>query len=164
LAPGLRFAELCFIGFCAFQAEFLRRFQQWPAGIEQWTGQAEIARQAGGVEGCFHFHVVVEITKYIARLPRGFRRFDQMRIFGLRAVAPRIDAISPAFDGGLGVTAGVQLLIAVQAQIKKIVGDILATGPFAGGVGHHQRDAIMAQHVREFRVHETGVADFNGVA
>ncbi|PAV73138.1 hypothetical protein WR25_27075 [Diploscapter pachys] len=109
--------------------------------------------------------VIVEVAIHI---PRGaFRRSapdDALGILRLAARGPGLDAQAPAAQGAGGVAAAVELDIAVQAQVDEIGRDFLDIRPFAGAVGDHQRDLVLAQQVDEGVAEEARMADLHGMA
>lgn len=82
----------------------------------------------------------------------------------LPALVPEADALFPTAQRLLVVTAGVQLLVAMQAQVHEVGGQFLDQWPLAGGIGHHQGYAVLAQQVDEGILHEALMADLYRMA
>ena len=106
-------------------------------------------RQARRVVRRVDLDVVVEVAIHVAPGPRRRRpRRGQARILDLRAAPPRVDARRPAVERGVAVAAGIELLVAVQAQVDEVGGQVLEQGPAAGGVGDDEGDAGAAAAAR----------------
>src|SRR5207237_8784558 len=82
----------------------------------------------------------------------------------LAAFRPGADAFRPAIQRFLGIAAHVKLLVAVQAQIHEVSGDVLTIRPLACRVGDDERDAMAPQLSNEALVNEAFVTDLHGVA
>ena len=89
---------------------------------------------------------------------------DELRISGLAAACPRANPSRPTVQCRLGIPTRVQLLVAVQAQVHEVAGDVLEIWPFARRVGHHERDVVPTQLRDELGRGETRVANLDRVA
>src|SRR4029078_338133 len=89
---------------------------------------------------------------------------------------PRSDPRRPAVERGVAVAAGVQLLVAVQAEGDEVGGQGLEQrtegggggfperGAAAGGVGDDERDPVPPKQRDERRVDEARMANLDRVA
>src|SRR6266511_5399489 len=112
-----------------------------------------------------HLRVVVEIAVDVARAARWRRgRDDATRVGGLATFAPAKYALGPSCEGRWRVAAHVELLVAVQAHIHEIGGNVLDERPFASGVGDDERDPMLAQQCYECRIDEAWMTDLDRVA
>jgi len=125
--------------------------------------QAQPRHEAVRVEGRTYLDVVVEIAINVASAASRRAAGDALRVGGLAAELPAAYAIGPAIQRRIGVAAGIELLVAVQPQVQEVRGDVFEVGPLAGGIRHHQRDAMAAQLRDEFSGGETGMTNFDGV-
>ena len=110
-------------------------------------GEVQPGGQAHRVVGRAHLGVVVEVD--VGVVP---------------GVQPAPHAAGPFVQAGVGVATGVELIGAVQAHVDEIGGDVEHLRPFAGSVGHHQRDRVLAQQIGELSRLERRVPDFDGVS
>src|SRR5207247_5769209 len=93
-------------------------------------GSCQAPAQRLRVDGCAYLGVVVEIDIDVADAAAGSNGcIDQLGILRLAALAPASDARGPAVERGVAITAGVQLLRAVQPAAEETRGDILGIGP-----------------------------------
>jgi len=58
----------------------------------------------------------------------------------------------------------IQDLVAVQAYIDKVCGDVVHHRVALGGFGDHQRDVVFTEQVDEGRIAEALVADLDRMA
>ena len=106
----------------------------------------EQAAQLRRIEWGFDFNIVVEVAVDIATAPRlGTYCRYQPRIGRLCACAPRLDALGPVPQRPIAITARIELLVAMQADVHKVSGDVFAGRPVAGAVRYDERDAVTAQ-------------------
>ena len=71
---------------------------------------------------------------------------------------------APATERVVRVTAHVQFLAAVQADVNEVGGDVFVLRPLVGGVGDYERDRVLAKQVDERRIDEAFVSHFERVA
>ncbi|MCY1238914.1 hypothetical protein D9M72_516750 [compost metagenome] len=77
---------------------------------------------------------------------------------------PGLDARGPAVERGIAVTAGVELLVAMKADVDEVGREVFDERPPPGRVGDHQRHAVAAQQCDEIRVDKARVTHLDGVA
>src|SRR6201996_2061475 len=69
----------------------------------------------------------------------------------LRAAHPCLDPLSPPGQRGIVVTTGIELLVAVQAQVEKAGRNIFDKRPLARCVGQNDCDTVASQLSNELR-------------
>jgi len=125
----------------------------------------QLSDQPLSIERRLYLDVVVEIAVNVAMPAARDRRVrDAPSIARLRSSAPRGDPLGPPIERRLAVAAGVELLVAMKAQIDEVGGYILAVRPFPGGIGDHERDAMSSQQSDERRIEKAFVTDLDSVA
>ena len=96
--------------------------------------RAQPFAQPDGVEGRVHLGVVVEVNVDVARGESRRRRGgDVCRVGGLAAALPLADARGPPVELRVGVSASVELLGAVQADVDELRRDVLRYAEAAAG-------------------------------
>lgn|GEM_PF-3609848 len=107
---------------------------------------AQQLQQVLGVERGPDLDVIIEIIKNIAAAAfRGRLRRDAPGVAGFGASPPGGYARGPAPQRFFGMAAGIQFLVAMQAQIHEIGRRVLAIRPFSSRVRHHQGHPVFAQ-------------------
>src|SRR6476469_4567217 len=97
-----------------------------------------------------YFHIVIKVAEHIPRMmPRRRVSRDEVRIVWLGSLAPGLDARRPAGQGLLGISTRIKLLVAMQAKVHEIRGNVLPVRPFPRGVCDDQSDIMFAQQLWE---------------
>src|SRR5204862_2352138 len=121
-------------------------------------------REPNSVAGRFVRRGVVEIAENVARRARtSALRRDPARIARLLARAPLANAPAPATERFVRVTAHVQLLAAVQADVHELGGDIFIFRPLARRIRDDESDPMLAQKGDERRIDDAFVPHFEHV-
>src|SRR6266496_3820043 len=108
-----------------------------------------------------HFRIVVEIAVDVALpAPRSPVRIDPPRVDGLAPGYPCAYSRSPSCERRRRVTADIELLVAVEADVEQLGGDVLGVRPFARGIGDDKRDSLLAQHRDEGGFDKVRNSDF----
>src|SRR4029079_19321564 len=96
----------------------------------------------------------VEPVDQLPRVPRGVTLHVVVEVDeGVPAVGgPRGDPLGPAVQRGVGVAAGVELLVTVQAHVEDRADGLLEPRPLLCGVGQDEG------HLRLLELRECGVA------